>query len=524
MVSDIVTGPAIRNTLTSIKQTNRTLDETSLRLATGRKVNSALDQPQNFFNALNLQNRANDFGRLLDGINQSIFTIQEALTGVNAITRLLNQAEAIALRTQDLLRAGETDPAVEIETVDSSPTPLSNQIQSENPVVYYRFNEGAGPTATNLGTAGAALNGTYQNGVGLGAPALYTNGGDVNASFDGANDRVAVPNSPLLNVGNQPTRTVEVVFNADTVAGRQILFEEGGNTNALNMYIDNGQIYFNARDQGDFGPFSLTAPVTAGQTYHATLVFDSGSNELRGYLDGNLVGTAFVNRSLSSHTGAIGIGGLNGRSYLHDGGSPANTFFFDGQISDVALYNTVLNDATIASHASSLDSEVTERYVHADFDNVLNQIDQIVQDANYRGINLLAGENLVTDFNEDRSNRLETEGQDFTYNGLGITRFDFNDIDDIDVILNDVRDALKRVRQYGRTLTSDLSIISTRESFTQKLINNHLAGADDLTIADLNEEGAKMLASQTRLDLGIASLNTAALSQASILDVVTGNA
>jgi len=524
MVSDIVTGPAIRNTLTSIKQINRTLDETSLRLATGRRVNSALDQPQNFFNALSLQNRANDFDRLLDGINQSIFTIQEALTGVKAITRLLNQAEAIALRTQDLLRAGETDPAVIIESADNSPSPLSSQILGQSPVAYYRFNETGGAVANNLGTAGAALNGTYQNGVTLGASEIYTNGGDVNASFDGANDRVAIPNSPLINQGSQPTRTIEVVFNANTTAGRQVIYEEGGNTNAINIYIDNGQLYFNARDAGDFGPFTLTAPVTAGETYHATLVFDSASNELRGYLDGNLVGTGFVNGPIDNHPGAIGVGRLNGSSFLHDGPSPGNTFAFNGQISDLALYNTVLSDSVIQSHAESLETDVSSRFINEDFDKVLNQIDQIVEDANYRGVNLLAGENLITDFNEDRSNRLETKGQDFTYNGLGIPRFDFDTIDNVDVILNDVRDALKRVRQYGRTLASDLGVISTRESFTQKLINNHLAGADDLTIADLNEEGAKMLASQTRLDLGIASLNTAALSQTSILDVVTGNA
>src|SRR5690606_4258125 len=55
-----------------------------------------------------------------------------------------------------------------------------------------------------------------------------------------------------------------------------------------------------------------------------------------------------------------------------------------------------------------------------DFNKLRSQIDGIVEDANYRGVNLLGGDNLTSYFNEDRSNKLVTEGQDFTALGLGL--------------------------------------------------------------------------------------------------------
>ena len=147
----------------------------------------------------------------------------------------------------------------------------------------------------------------------------------------------------------------------------------------------------------------------------------------------------------------------------------------------------------------------------------MQQIDEIVEDANYRGINLLENDDLVTDFNEDRSNNLLTEGVDFTFNGLGIERYDFNDINDLDEILTSVREAREQVRRFGRSLASDLSIIETRDRFTQETINNLRAGADDLTVADQNEEGANLLALQVRQQLQVSVLGASQLSIADFL-------
>ena len=87
----------------------------------------------------------------------------------------------------------------------------------------------------------------------------------------------------------------------------------------------------------------------------------------------------------------------------------------------------------------------------------------------------------------------------------------------VDQASDEVRAALASVRSFGSTLANDLSIIQTRRDFTEETINTLTAGADDLTVADQNEEGANLLALQTRQTLGVTSLSLASQSQQSVL-------
>ena len=96
MSSDVVLTSALRSNLLSLQNTQRLIDDTQLKLATGLRVNSALDNPQNFFAAQSLNNRASDLGRLLDGISQSIRTIETADNGIKGLTDLVGQAESVA--------------------------------------------------------------------------------------------------------------------------------------------------------------------------------------------------------------------------------------------------------------------------------------------------------------------------------------------------------------------------------------------------------------------------------------------
>ena len=145
------------------------------------------------------------------------------------------------------------------------------------------------------------------------------------------------------------------------------------------------------------------------------------------------------------------------------------------------------------------------------------QIDLLVQDTGYRGTNLLNGDTLTTFFNEDRSSKIETIGESFTADGLGLSAANFARADTVDGALDEVRAALETVRAFGSSLANDLTVIQTRQSFTTELINTLQAGSDALTVADQNEEGAKLLALQTRQQLGVTALSLASQSQQSIL-------
>ena len=154
-----------------------------------------------------------------------------------------------------------------------------------------------------------------------------------------------------------------------------------------------------------------------------------------------------------------------------------------------------------------------------EYNNVRAQIDELVGngDTGYRGTNLLNGDDLTSFFNEFRSSSLTTEGVTFNSSGLGLSEADFSSAASVDAALVEARDALSSVRNFGVTLANDLAIIQTREDFTNSLINTLTEGSDKLTIADQNEEGAKLLALQTRQQLGVTSLSLASQSQQSIL-------
>ncbi|MCB1518885.1 MAG: flagellar hook protein, partial [Hyphomicrobiaceae bacterium] len=95
-MADITLSKAVRSNLLSLQSTANSLAKTQERLATGLKVNSALDNPTNFFTASSLSSRASDLGRLLDSVSNAKSTIEAADQGLSSITKLVESAQATA--------------------------------------------------------------------------------------------------------------------------------------------------------------------------------------------------------------------------------------------------------------------------------------------------------------------------------------------------------------------------------------------------------------------------------------------
>src|SRR5690606_25483442 len=95
-MSDITLSSAVRSNLLNLQNTAQLMGKTQERLATGLKVNSALDNPTNFFTASSLNGRAADLGRLLDSVSNAVQTISAADKGISAITKLVETAQATA--------------------------------------------------------------------------------------------------------------------------------------------------------------------------------------------------------------------------------------------------------------------------------------------------------------------------------------------------------------------------------------------------------------------------------------------
>ena len=95
-MSDIVLTASVRQNLLSLQSTADLLATTQNRLATGKKVNSALDNPTNFFTAAGLDARASDINNLLDGIGNGVQVLQAANTGITSLQKLIDSAKSIA--------------------------------------------------------------------------------------------------------------------------------------------------------------------------------------------------------------------------------------------------------------------------------------------------------------------------------------------------------------------------------------------------------------------------------------------
>jgi flagellin len=95
-MSGIVLSASVRQNLLSLQSTADLLATTQNRLSTGKKVNSALDNPTNFFTAQGLDNRASDISNLLDGIGNGVQVLQAANTGITSLQSLVDTAKSLA--------------------------------------------------------------------------------------------------------------------------------------------------------------------------------------------------------------------------------------------------------------------------------------------------------------------------------------------------------------------------------------------------------------------------------------------
>ena len=89
----------IRNNLLSLQKISRQVSSTQNILATGQKVNSAIDNPSSYYTARSLSDRAADLTSLLDSMGQSLQTVKTALEGIDTATEILQQMLAVTEQT-----------------------------------------------------------------------------------------------------------------------------------------------------------------------------------------------------------------------------------------------------------------------------------------------------------------------------------------------------------------------------------------------------------------------------------------
>lgn len=161
-----------------------------------------------------------------------------------------------------------------------------------------------------------------------------------------------------------------------------------------------------------------------------------------------------------------------------------------------------------------------------EYNDLKNQLDRLADDASFNGINLLRGDNLRITFNESGNSfiDIQTPGADGINAGTlkldQIAAIDLDQDMDIDGLLASVKQSLNQVRTQSSQFGSNLSIVQNRQDFTKQMINTLETGAANLTLADMNEEAANLLALQTRQSLSSSSLSLASQADQSVLQLL----
>ena len=376
-MADISLTASMRSNLLSLQQTQDLMDMTQERLSTGKKVNSAIDNPSSYYTAQSLTNRASDLNALLDSMGQGIQTIQAANEGIEAITDFVQQAKALANTARD------------------------------NATVKGTTSSGTYTAADDTKNITVKIEGVADQDI------------EVTLEDTDSLEQAATKIATALNDGTDGVKDAE-----DTVIG------------GFTATVENGQI------------------------------------------------------KISNSKGIV-----------------ANV---SGTISGITFNGEIGNSTRTTSMKQ--------------YNEILDQIDQLAKDSGYKGVNLLQGNSLKVVFNEDRSSYLTINGTfaDTSDEGLKISRAeDWTNPDNeaIDASISELENAITSLRNMASEFGNNYSIVENRENFTESLINVLEEGSGKLTLADMNEESANMLALQTRQQLAINSLSLASQAAQSVLSL-----
>jgi flagellin len=543
MSSGIVLSASVRQNLLSLQTTADLLAATQGRLASGKRVNSALDNPVNFFTASGLDSRASDINNLLDSIGNSVQVLQAANTGITSLQKLVDTAKSIANQALQTnvgysTRANISSGAITANGVAVSASDLrglgtvTNTAAALGAVV----NVGAGP-----GTLAAA---TLLSAIGTGATAIAN--GDTfsvngkNITFD--TTTVTATKSTTDASGNvtfytQSAAAVSDLLSAiDTAAGNtgtgavaSTVANSGAATSKLQL---NTGVNSDLTLGGTTGlaKLGLTAGITKrtgdtltfaslGGGLATTVTFGDGTggsvkslNDLNNLLAGDNLTASITSSGLltiatSNDYASYALPTVGGTA---QSGGDAN-----------GVFQSTKGAVTTTNPISDPNSQATRQGLVTQYNAVLNQISTTSKDASFNGVNLLNGDTLKLVFNETGTSTLSITGVSFNPGGLGLANLvagtDFIDNAATNRVLSSLTTAGTTLRSEASALGANLSVVQIRQDFSKNLINVLQTGSANLTLADTNAEAANNQALSTRQQIATSTLALANTAQQNVL-------
>ena len=513
-MSGIVLSASVRQNLLSLQSTAQLLATTQNNLSTGKKVNSALDNPTNFFTAQGLDNRASDISNLLDGIGNGVQVLQAANTGITSLQKLVDSAKSIA---NQVLQS-----AVGYSTKSSVTSAALTGATSATLI-------GAGSTAV---TGSAVLNDNTSTAVAI------TGSTKLSGTAGTASD----------NLGTAITTADTLVVNGTTftfVAGTSSSGTSIGIGDTVAHLLSTIQTATGVTSSISAGAITLTPPA-AGLTLSGTALAKVGLSSVGNALSGQtLTIGATGGGTATSITFGLGTGQVNSLNDLNaklaannlqatvdsSTGKITVTTTNDAASSTIgtiggtsAASSQAFNGLTAAAPVADTTAQSQRANLVSQYNNVLAQINTTAADASFNGINLLNGDTLKLTFNETGKSTLSITGVTFNSAGLGLASLtsgtDFLDNSSANKVISVLNASSATLRNEASTLGSNLSVVQIRQDFNKNLINVLQTGSSNLTLADTNEEAANSQALSTRQSIAVSALSLANQSQASVLQLL----
>ena len=532
-MSGIVLSASVRQNLLSLQSTADLLATTQNRLATGKKVNTALDNPTNFFTAAALDNRASDINNLLDSIGNGVQVLQAANTGITSLQKLVDSAKSVANQALQAAvgystKSSITTTAITGATADDLRGTLTyGNVQLVGSVVNNNLGTPAPITAATKLVTAATSDTLAATPTGV----LTVNGKTITFSTSQTTSTTDASGNVTIGTGAGSTRTVGDLLTAidgitgasvaSTVAGGKLTISTGTTSDLVISGTGTSLTAFGltagttARTSSTpLGGLTLTIGATGNGTA-TSLTFGDGTG-------GTVKSLNDLNAKLSSNNLLATIGSNGAITITTTNDAASSTI---GTIGGTAAGSgKAFNGLTAAAPVQDAAAQLVRSNLISQYNNILDQITTTAQDASYNGINLLNGDQLKLTFNETGTSTLKIQGVTFISVGLNLSKLtvgtDFLDNTSANNTITTLDKASSQLRTEASTLGSNLSIVQIRQDFSKNLINVLQTGSSNLTLADTNEEAANSQALSTRQSIAVSALALANQSQQSVLQLL----
>ncbi len=527
---------AVRSNLLSLQSTAAQMAKTQERLATGLKVNTALDNPTNFFTAASLNSRASDMANLLDSMSNGIKTIEAADNGLTSIVKTVETM-------QSSLRQARQDKSFKTASYSLTAADITTGVNSDATALAKVLTVSGGAFATGTDASIGLIAGASATAT-IGAAAATF---DLNEAADGLDFSINVNGGGATAVtvrGSAGANTITVdagatsftmgVANGAAVTRAELVAALNGGFAAVDMGVTVGldgsnNLTFTGPPADDYADASIDITAGAVQNGSAGTALTlanfgfSAANPTETSTKAYVAKTvdqliSEINAPSSAFAGKVRASNDNGKLRLENQATVA--------LSVDGVTSSGLVDGT-STGGSAIDGNTVRRNLVTQFNELRDQLDKFSDDASFNGINLLRGDKLKLTFNETGTSTIDIQaknedGDPISVNNteLGIehaVNADFDSDGTLDARLEVLSTALLKLRSLASSFGSNLSIVQNRTDFTKRMINTLETGAANLTLADTNEEAANLLALQTRQQLSSTALSMASQADQAVL-------